>query len=255
MENVFLVPDSQPCPENKTMFQGFEWYIPADHQHWKRLAKAVPSLSALGITSMWIPPACKASWPDQNGYDIYDLYDLGEFDQKGGRHTKWGTKEELVELTNAASAHGIGILFDAVLNHKAAADFSEPVVAVRVDPKNRMEEIGEPEEIEVWTGYEFKGRGNAYSPLKWRAEHFTGIDYDQKSNTNVLWKFLGKRWSNEVDEELGNYDYLYGSAYPVIQPPELQMLTISPECLRISTTATQKSGKTCSTGPNGSAAS
>jgi hypothetical protein len=26
-----------------------------------------------------------------NGYDIYDLYDLGEFDQKGAVPTKWGT--------------------------------------------------------------------------------------------------------------------------------------------------------------------
>jgi alpha-amylase len=224
MENVFLVPDDQPCPDNKTLFQGFEWYCPADHQHWNRLTQAIPALAALGITGMWIPPACKASWPDRNGYDIYDLYDLGEFDQKGGRHTKWGTKEELVDLMNTASAHGIGVLFDAVLNHKAAADYSESVVAVRVDATNRMAEIGEPQEIEVWTGYEFPGRGDAYSSLKWRSEHFTGIDYDSKSNTNVLWKFMGKRWSDEVDEELGNYDYLCAKPDLIYTAP-VRMLT------------------------------
>lgn len=208
MEKAAALTDDQPCPENKTMFQGFEWYIPADHQHWKRLTRAVPSLAALGITSVWIPPATKASWRDTNGYDIYDLYDLGEFDQKGGRPTKWGTKEELVEMADAASAHGVAVLFDAVLNHKAAADYAESVVAVRVDPKDRGREVGGPEEVEVWTGYDFPGRGKTYSPMTWRAEHFTGIDYDQKTKSNLIWKFVGKSWAHDVDEELGNYDYL-----------------------------------------------
>jgi alpha-amylase len=117
------------------MFQSFEWYIPADHQHWARLAGMVPGLAELGVTSMWIPPATKGSWFTSNGYDIYDLYDLGEFQQRGARHTKWGTKEDLVQLMNTANSHGIGILFDAVLNHKTGADYTETVVAVKVDPK------------------------------------------------------------------------------------------------------------------------
>ena len=31
----------------------------------------------------------KADSPDGNGYGIYDLFDLGEFDQKGSVATKW----------------------------------------------------------------------------------------------------------------------------------------------------------------------
>jgi alpha-amylase len=68
--------------------------------------------------ALGIPPACKASSPSGNGYDIYDLYDLGEFDQKGSVGSKWGTKKELVELCNKANEVGVGIYFDAVLNHK-----------------------------------------------------------------------------------------------------------------------------------------
>lgn len=194
--------------ENQTVFQGFEWYVPADHKHWQRLEKVLPSLASLGITSMWIPPACKASWYTGNGYDTYDLYDLGEFDQKGARHTKWGTKEELVAMSERAEQLGITILFDAVLNHKAAADHSEEVVAVQVDPKNREEAVGEPYPIEAWTGYDFPGRGTTYSDLKWNKAHFTGIDYDHKTRQNGLWRFQGKEWAQDVDEELGNYDYL-----------------------------------------------
>lgn len=123
------------------MFQGFEWYCPPDHKHWLRLERILPTLAALGITSMWIPPACKASWYDENGYDIYDLYDLGEFDQKGSKPTKWGSKDELVALAQSANRAGIKILFDAVLNHKAAADHSEKVVATAVDPASESRRL------------------------------------------------------------------------------------------------------------------
>ena len=75
--------DQEPTPENYTMLQAFEWYVPDDHKHWNRLRHALPGLKATGIDNLWIPPACKASSPSGNGYDIYDLYDLGEFDAKG----------------------------------------------------------------------------------------------------------------------------------------------------------------------------
>ena len=123
--------------ENKTMFQGFEWYThpTAMASHWKRLTIALPILQSIGIDTIWLPPGCKASSPKGNGYDIYDLYDLGEFDQKGSRATKWGTKEELVELCQTAKRLGVGVIWDAVLNHKAAADGRERCQAVQVSEK------------------------------------------------------------------------------------------------------------------------
>lgn len=66
----------------------------------------------------------------------------------------------------------------------------------------------QPNLIEAWCKYEFPGRGDAYSPLKWNQHHFNGIDYDHKTKTNGVWKFEGKKWAGDVDEELGNYDYL-----------------------------------------------
>jgi hypothetical protein len=93
--------------------QAFEWYVPDDHKHWARLTSAIPNLKATGIDNIWVPPGCKASSPSGNGYDIYDLYDLGEFDQKGGVGTKWGTKDELLKLVNKANEVGVGIYWDA----------------------------------------------------------------------------------------------------------------------------------------------
>lgn len=114
------------------MLQGFEWYIPNDNQHWRRLERIVPTLAELGVNTLWIPPACKGFGWDSVGYDIYDLYDLGEFEQKGTVATKYGTKSELVSLTHVAQQFGIGVIFDTVISHKAGADDFEEVKAVRV---------------------------------------------------------------------------------------------------------------------------
>jgi alpha-amylase len=123
------------------MFQSFEWYThgTATASHWKRLAQALPYLHAIGIDRIWLPPGCKAASPKGNGYDAYDLYDLGEFSQKGSIATKWGTKEELVELCQVAKRLGVGVIWDAVLNHKAAADGRERCQGVKVSEKGTFD--------------------------------------------------------------------------------------------------------------------
>ncbi|CAJ2501831.1 Uu.00g046840.m01.CDS01 [Anthostomella pinea] len=177
--------------KNQTMFQGFEWYCPDDQEHWKRLANAAPALSSIGVTSMWIPPACKG-FLDGNasaGYDTYDLYDLGEFNQKGGVKTKYGTKAELLKLIEVSNIHGLAILFDVVVNHKGGADYHEPVNGVRVDHLNRLHEItGGLEHIQAWTGFDYPVRNDEYSTFKWNKSHFSG--------------------AHDADDDRGNYDYL-----------------------------------------------
>ena len=126
---------SNTLNNNPVMFQAFEWYLHSDQDFWRRLKTEVPKLKALGIDAIWIPPACKAGSRSSNGYDIYDLYDTGEFDQKGSVATKWGTKHELLDLTTECSRQGIKVYVDAVLNHKAYADYVEQSQAVEVNAK------------------------------------------------------------------------------------------------------------------------
>ena len=45
--------------------------------------------------------------PCNLGYDVYDLYDLGEFDQKGDVRTGWGSKEEFLDLIRTGKEAGI----------------------------------------------------------------------------------------------------------------------------------------------------
>lgn len=128
-----------PTPTNACLLQGFEWNVPADQKHWKRLTAILPALKEIGISAVWLPPACKGAGGDKaNGYDIYDLYDLGEFEQKGSRSTKWGTREDLDALVAKSEETDVGLYFDAVLNHKAGADKEEKCRVVEVDNDGQL---------------------------------------------------------------------------------------------------------------------
>src|SRR5689334_16586261 len=102
--------------QNGTMIQYFHWYISNDGNFWKELSQNAPQLAALGITAAWLPPAFKAAAGSHSvGYDVYDLYDLGEFDQKGTVRTKYGTKEEYLAAVQALHDAGIQVIADIVL--------------------------------------------------------------------------------------------------------------------------------------------
>ena len=64
-------------PVNRTMFQGFEWYVSADGTHFRRLSRDIPALKDIGITALWIPPACKGNGVKDNGFGIYGLLSVG----------------------------------------------------------------------------------------------------------------------------------------------------------------------------------
>ena len=73
-------------------YSGGHWYTPADGTLWKQLSEKADELVKAGITSVWLPPAYKgAGGGNDTGYGVYDLFDLGEFDQKGSVRTKYGT--------------------------------------------------------------------------------------------------------------------------------------------------------------------
>lgn len=128
--------------DNLTMLQGFEWYLPEDGMHWNRLAQAAPQLQESGINMIWLPPAYKgAAGRCSVGYDVYDTYDLGEFDQKGSVATKYGTKEEYLAAVHTLQQHGIQVLADVVLNHMMGADATERVAVIEDAANNREQAI------------------------------------------------------------------------------------------------------------------
>ncbi|HMH21865.1 MAG TPA: alpha-amylase [Puia sp.] len=198
--------------ENGTILQLFHWYYPGDGSLWKKVKEEAGRLAALGITAIWLPPAYKGTGGGySNGYDVYDLYDLGEFDQKGSVRTKYGTKEEYIDAIHAAQHAGLKVYVDIVFNHKGGADEAELIKVRKVDPEDRNKFISDPYDIEAFTKFTFPGRKKKYSPFIWDYKCFTGVDYDQRTQETAIFSILndyGEGWEEMIDDEKGNYDYL-----------------------------------------------
>ena len=197
---------------NQTMMQGFEWYLPENGLHWKRLEAQAAALRNAGVNMIWLPPAYKgAGGPASVGYDVYDMYDLGEFDQKGAVRTKYGTKAEYLSAVRALQQNGIAVLCDVVLNHRMGADGTEQVTVTEGLSSNRNQDISGKRQITAWTKFNFPGRAGKYSGFCWNASHFSGTDWDEGARRNGIFRFDGKCWNRETDAENGNYDYLMGA--------------------------------------------
>lgn len=194
------------------MIQYFHWYIPTDGKFWKRVKAEASHLAELGINAAWLPPACKGADGDYSvGYDVYDLYDLGEFYQKSTVRTKYGTRQEYTEAVKALQAAGLQVIADIVVNHLGGGDETETVTAVKVNPEDRNERISEPFEIEAYTRFAYPGRAGKYSGFKWTHQCFSGLDYDHRTNETAIYNILqewGDDWEEMIDDEKGNYDYL-----------------------------------------------
>ncbi|MBU3113723.1 alpha-amylase [Clostridium lacusfryxellense] len=206
---------------NKTIMQFFEWNLPPDGGHWNFLKDQSKALSEAGINTLWLPPAYKGAGGSKDvGYAVYDLYDLGEFDQKGSVRTKYGTKDEYINAITEAQKNDIQILADIVLNHKGGADNTEWVKVAKVDPKDRNNKISNEYDIKAWTKFNFSGRNNKYSDFKWGFENFDGVDWDENKKESAIFEFtgIGKSWDEGVDDENGNYDYLMLTNIDVSSP-------------------------------------
>ena len=197
---------------NGVIMQYFEWYLETNQNLWNDISKNAEKLARIGITALWLPPAYKGTGgKDEVGYGVYDLYDLGEFDQKGTIKTKYGSKEEYINCILTLKQVGIESYADIVLNHKMGADMLQTIPAEKVDWGNHNEIVSGKEIVRVATKFNFPGRKKKYSDFEWNWTHFDGIDYNDKTKEHAIFKFINKEWANEVDEEFGNFDYLMGA--------------------------------------------
>lgn len=176
------------------------------------LKEEIPELADAGITALWLPPAYKGNGGGYDvGYGVYDLFDLGEFDQKGSVRTRYGTKDEFIAAVKTAKQKGIQIYADVVFNHKMGGDEAEEVDAIPVNWDNRNQEIGGMQKIQAWTYFTFPGRGDRYSSMKWHWWHFDAVDYNgYNPGESRIYRFQGKSFDQNVELEKGNFDYLMG---------------------------------------------
>ncbi|MCC7117760.1 MAG: hypothetical protein IT310_04475 [Anaerolineales bacterium] len=113
------------------MMQAFHWDCPRvdqkEFQWWNFVNTKLPELAKAGFTALWLPPIHKAAnlTGPSMGYDPYDYYDLGEFDQKGTLPTWFGTRTELAALIANAHQNQMNVIADIVINHCSGADAQE----------------------------------------------------------------------------------------------------------------------------------
>lgn len=198
---------------NGVMMQYFHWYVPADGTLWHHVEVCARELSDAGITALWLPPAYKGiGGADDVGYGVYDLYDLGEFDQKGSIRTKYGTKAQYMHAVQALRQAGMQVYADAVLNHRMGGDQLESCCATPYRRHDRLHPSGEQREIAAFTAFSFPGRCGSYSPFQWSWRHFDAVDYDalNPEGRDTVYLLEGKRFDDEVSLEFGNFAYLMG---------------------------------------------
>jgi len=195
---------------NGVMMQYFHWYIAPDGTLWQEVAQRAKDLAAAGITALWLPPAYKGSSGGYDvGYGVYDMYDLGEFEQKGSTRTKYGTKAEYLTAIKLAQQAGLKVYADVVVNHRDGGDETEKVAAVPVAWDNRNHEIGDRREIEIYTKFNFPGRDGKYSNFQWHADHFDAVNHNAYDwNDRHIYRLTDKQFQTDVDPRHGNYDFL-----------------------------------------------
>ena len=102
------------------MMQGFYWNYPnlvGIRRFAQTLQAKVPDMHEAGFTYLWLPPLSRAS-ADQGstGYDVYDYYDLGEYNLGA---TKFGSRNDVRNIIHTLDTSGMHAVADVIFNHRA----------------------------------------------------------------------------------------------------------------------------------------
>ncbi|MDB5122810.1 MAG: Alpha-amylase precursor [Mucilaginibacter sp.] len=105
-------------PGGGVLMQAFYWNTPNATSWWTNVNSKIASWDAAGISAIWLPPATKGqSGGSSMGYDPYDYFDFGTYNQMGSVTTRFGNLTDLNTLISNAHSHNIQVYADMVLNH------------------------------------------------------------------------------------------------------------------------------------------
>ncbi|SHI77129.1 alpha-amylase [Mesonia phycicola] len=107
----------------KVMMQAFYWDVPAGGTWWNTVSTKVQDWNNAGIDAIWLPPISKAqNGPFSMGYDPFDYFDFGEYNQMGSTETRFGSRQELESLIQNAHQQNLAVIADIVINHNSGGD-------------------------------------------------------------------------------------------------------------------------------------
>ncbi|MGB6044590.1 MAG: Ig-like domain-containing protein, partial [Pirellulales bacterium] len=82
-----------------------------------------PDLFEAGYGAVWTPPPTRGDTGDLTvGYDVYDRFDLGQWDKP----TLYGTEEGLKTLADVLGEAGVSLHVDFIMNHNGFSTLSTP---------------------------------------------------------------------------------------------------------------------------------
>ncbi|MBX2845591.1 MAG: alpha-amylase [Saprospiraceae bacterium] len=112
--------------DSRVMMQAFYWDCEPVGSWWDLVSAKLDDWSDIGVDRIWVPaPGKGAGGQFSMGYDPYDYFDLGEYDQKGAVETRFGSRAELEAMIAKAHSVGIDVIADIVLNHNSGGDEQE----------------------------------------------------------------------------------------------------------------------------------
>lgn len=185
--------------EDAVMFQSFGWSSCQKQGWYKVIQSKIPDLQKLNITHLWMPPSSQSV--SAEGYMPGQLYNLS---------SKYGNKEQLVEVNKALKQAGIAPVADIVINHRCA---DEKVDGVWNKFRDDVDHNNLPIDWGKWaiTGDDpvFQGTGNPD----------TGDDYGPApdlDHANTDLRAALKEWLGWLQHEIGfegwRFDYVKGYA-------------------------------------------
>lgn len=210
---------------NGTIFQCFHAHLPVhlsahDSAHdpsephcnlWQQVAQDAPALAQAGFSALWLPPMTKASGGSADiGYNAYDLYDLGEFDQQGSVATKYGNRTQLLSAIAAVHHAGLQVYGDVVLHRKHGGDEIELLEGTPVLLGDRNRAIAPAQPIQAHSRFTFPNRASRYSNMTWCGEHFQLVNHNCLATADSLekrplYRLKLKSFSTGIDMQLGGH--------------------------------------------------
>ncbi len=117
---------SQKLNGSDVMMQAFYWDVEPRGGWYNVISSKIDNWSEVGVGKIWLPaPGKGASGGYSMGYDPYDYFDVGEFDQKGTVETRFGSRAKLEALISKAHSNNIEVIADIIIGHNHGADAQE----------------------------------------------------------------------------------------------------------------------------------
>lgn len=109
-----------PGPGGGVLMQAFYWDVPSGGTWYNTVKAKLTAWDNAGFSAIWLPPVGKAqNGAFSMGYDPFDYYDFGSYNQMGSTETRFGSLSELQSLISTSHTKNIQVYADIVINHNS----------------------------------------------------------------------------------------------------------------------------------------